>query len=73
MRDVCGGKSQAAMARRFGVSERKLADEIAMLKALWGVSTLPELIYHWALSPDHRVDDSAPGAGPAGAEYEKTA
>lgn len=67
MRDLCGGKSQASTARRIGVSERKLAEDIAALKSLWGVSTMNELIFQFAQSPDCRVDDSAPDAGTSGA------
>ncbi len=73
MRNLCAGVAQATVARRLGVSERKLADEISALKGLWGVSTMNELIYQWAQSVDNRVDDSAPADQPAGAEYETTA
>ena len=57
LRYIAAGKSQPSIARRIGVSNRKLAEEIAALKALWGASTLPELSYQWALSPDRLVDD----------------
>lgn len=60
LRYLCGGESQEATARRMGVSKRKLQEEIAVLKTLWGVGTLNELIFQWALSPDRLVDDSAP-------------
>lgn len=73
MRNLCEGASQATVARRLGVSTRKMEDEVADLKALWGVSTMNALIYHFAQSVDNKVDDSAPADGPAGAEYEKTA
>ncbi|MEZ7005712.1 hypothetical protein [Streptomyces sp. AD55] len=73
MRNLCGGFSQSSTARRLGVSERKVELEVAGLKGLWGVSTMNELIYQWAQSPDCRVDDSAPAAGPAGAEGEAAA
>lgn len=73
MRNLCAGVAQATVARRLGVSERKLADEISALKGLWGVSTMNELIYQWAQSVDNRVDDSDPADQPAGAEYETTA
>jgi hypothetical protein len=63
MRYLCAGESQAAMARKLGFSKRKLQEEIAVLKGLWGVSTQNELIYQYALSPDRLVDDSAPEAG----------
>lgn len=73
MRNLCTGVPQASIARRIGVSERTMEKEVAGLKRLWGVSTMNELIYHWAQSVDNKVDDSAPAAGPAGAEYETTA
>jgi hypothetical protein len=48
----------------MGYSERKLQEEIAVLKSRWGVRTLNELIFQYALSPDRLVDDSAPEALP---------
>jgi hypothetical protein len=72
LRYLCGGESQAATARKMGVSERKLEKEIAGLKALWGVSTLNELIFQYALSPDRLVDDNAPD-GYVGGEVEESA
>jgi hypothetical protein len=65
LRYLSAGVSQPAIARRIGVSKRKLEERIAALKGLWGVSTLNELIYQWALSPDHLVNDSAPAADTA--------
>jgi hypothetical protein len=59
MRYLCMGESQASMARKLGVSTRKVQEDIAVLKALWGVSTLNELIHQYTLSPDRLVDDSA--------------
>lgn len=73
LRNLCAEVSQARIARKLGVSDRKLAEEIAGLKRLWGVTTLNALVYQWALSPDHRVDDSAPAGGPAGAVGEDAA
>jgi hypothetical protein len=63
MRYLCGGESQASMARKLGVSTRKVQEDIAVLKSLWGVSTQNELIFQYALSPDRLVDDGAPEAG----------
>jgi hypothetical protein len=60
LRYLSAGVSQPAIARRIGVSKRKLEDEIVILKGLWGVSTLNELVYQWALSQDRLVDDDAP-------------
>jgi hypothetical protein len=64
MRYLCAGESQAATARKLGFSKRKLEEEIAVLKSRWGVRTLNELIFQYALSPDRMVDDSAPEALP---------
>jgi len=60
MRYLCNGLSVAATARTLEVSKRKLDDEIAAIKALWGVGSMNELIFQYALSPDRLVDDSAP-------------
>ncbi|MET8585783.1 hypothetical protein ABZX39_33670 [Streptomyces collinus] len=68
MRLLCSGAAQTSVAAKLGISKRKLEEVIAALKGLWGVRTLNELIYQFALSPDRLVDDSAPEAGPAGAE-----
>ncbi|MFF1298191.1 hypothetical protein [Streptomyces sp. NPDC058296] len=67
LRYLCAGESQASTARRMGISKRALEEQIAALKARWGVSTLPELIFQYALSPDRLVDDSAPAEDLAGA------
>lgn len=66
LRYLSGGESQEATARRMGVSKRKLQEEIAVLKSLWGVGTLNELIFQYALSPDRLVDDATSAADDAG-------
>lgn len=79
LRDTAAGIEQRITARRIGISPRKLTDEITALKALFGASSLPQLTFQWALSPDRLVDDSAPadtvtaGAGIAGAVGVETA
>ncbi|MEW2402188.1 hypothetical protein [Streptomyces sp. NPDC046862] len=67
LRDLAVGTEQRVTASRLGISLRTVSDEVAALKGLFGAASLPELTYKWALSPDRRVDDSAPTAGPAGA------
>ncbi|MEU5322958.1 hypothetical protein AB0G67_40340 [Streptomyces sp. NPDC021056] len=57
MRYLSAEVSQVATAKKMGVSKRKLQEEIAVLKALWGVRTLNGLMFQWALSPDRLVDD----------------
>lgn len=73
LRCLSAGVSQPAIARRIGVSKRKLEEQIARLKGLWGVQTLNELVYQWALSPDHLVPDSAPDGACGDATGEETA
>lgn len=68
LRYLCGGESQEVTARKMGVSRRKLQEEIAALKELWGARTVAELTFQYGLSPDRLVDDSAPTTGAAGAE-----
>lgn len=68
LRYLCGGESQEATARRMGVSTRKLQEEIAVLKDRWGVGTLNELIFQYALSPDRLIDDSAASIGAGDAD-----
>ncbi|MEW1565752.1 hypothetical protein AB0454_22535 [Streptomyces sp. NPDC093509] len=59
LRLLCSGVAQPSVAKRIGASKRKLEEEVAALKALWGVRTLNELIYGFARSPDHNVDDTS--------------
>ncbi|MGW2725642.1 hypothetical protein [Streptomyces sp. NPDC001492] len=66
LRYLCAGESQPSTARKMGVSKRKLEEDIAVLKGLWGVSTLNELIFQFALSPDRLVDDGAPAGAADG-------
>ncbi len=68
LRFLCAGKSQETTAKEMRVSKRKLQEEITVMKSLWGVGTLNELIFQWASSPDRYVDDSAPDTDAAGAE-----
>lgn len=59
LRGIAAGVEQRVLARRIGMSPRSLSDQVTFLKGLWGVQTLPELTYQWALSPDRLLDDSA--------------
>jgi hypothetical protein len=72
LRDLAAGHAQSVIARRVGVSKRKLEEEIAGLKVLLGAQTPPELTYKWALLPDRLIDDSAPtdAVGATGTEPE---
>lgn len=63
LRDIASSRPQQATATRLGISLRTLAGEVAELKDLFDASSLAELTYKWALSPDRSVDDGAPEAG----------
>ena len=69
MRMLCSGVSQTTTAKKLGWSQRKVEEQIAALKGLWGVRTLNELIYQYALSPDRLVDDSEQAAGEPGGAH----
>jgi hypothetical protein len=68
MRLLVSGMTQAAVARRIGVSKRVLEKDIDALKGLSGAGTLMQLAYWWGQCPDRLIDDSAPDASAAGAE-----
>jgi DNA-binding NarL/FixJ family response regulator len=57
LRDTALGIPQNRTAKRLGVSLRTLTKELGELRELWGVTSLPELTYRWALSPDRLIDD----------------
>jgi hypothetical protein len=79
LRYLCDGESQATTARLVGMSKRKMEEEIAALKGLFGAQTLAQLTCNFARSPDYVVDDSAPAetdgapVTTAGAERAETA
>lgn len=60
LRDIVAGRAQQVTAKRLGIGLRTLGNEIQELKDLFEASSLPELTFKWALSPDRTVDDSAP-------------
>lgn len=62
MRALAVGVVQETAARNRGISLRRLQRELDALRKLWNVRTLAELIYQWALSPDHQIPDH-PTAG----------
>ncbi len=59
LRDIVAGRAQNTTASRLGISLRTLTGEIAELKNLFDASSLPELTYKWALSPDRMISDNA--------------
>lgn len=61
MRDTAAGIDQKRTARRLGIGLRTVTKEISALRDLFGVATLAELTYRWALSPDRAIDDRGAG------------
>lgn len=66
LRDIVAGREQRVTAQRLGIGLRTLTGEVAELKELFAASSLPELTYKWALSPDRLVDDSTAGGATGG-------
>lgn len=56
MRLLVSGMTQVAVARRIGVSKRKLDGEIAALKRVSGSETVMQLAHWWAHCPDSLLD-----------------
>ncbi|MGW5529441.1 hypothetical protein [Streptomyces xanthochromogenes] len=57
LRDTALGIPQNRTAKRLGIGLRTLTKELGEIRDLWGVTSLPELTYRWALSPDRLIDD----------------
>jgi hypothetical protein len=59
LRDTVAGIKQTVTAARLGMGVRSLQRQLDQIRDMWGVETLAELGYHFALSPDRLVDDQA--------------
>jgi len=57
LRDTVAGVKQATTAARLGMGVRSLQRQLDQIRDMWGVASLAELGYHFALSPDRLVDD----------------
>jgi hypothetical protein len=57
LRDTVSGVKQTVTAARLGIGVRSLQRQLDQIRDMWGVETLAELGYHFALSPDRLVDD----------------
>lgn len=64
MRCLVSGMTQAAVARRIGVSKRVLERDIDKLKGIAGADTPMQLAYWWAHCPDRLIDEGATDAAP---------
>ncbi len=57
VRELCLGRTQAQAARNLGIGSAWLNEQLRLLRKKLGVQTLNEVIYWWATSPDHEVQD----------------
>lgn len=58
LRDLAAGRPQRMTAARLGIGLRTLTRHIDDLKDIFKAGTVQELTYQFALSADHRVDDT---------------
>lgn len=57
LRDTCSGVDQRKTASRLGVSTRRVTRELEQLRKLFGAVNTTQLVYLWARSPEHDIDD----------------
>ncbi|MEU6417836.1 hypothetical protein [Streptomyces spiralis] len=57
LRELCLGRTQALAAKNLGIGPAWINEQLSQLRKKLGVQTLNELIYWWAKSPDHDVQD----------------
>ncbi|MDX2852542.1 hypothetical protein PV342_29680 [Streptomyces sp. PA03-3a] len=57
LRELCLGRTQAQAAKNLGISAAWANSLLGDLRKTLGVETLNEVIYWWATSPDHDVQD----------------
>lgn len=58
LRDLAAGRPQRSTAARLGIGLRTLTRHVDELKVMFQAGSVQELTYRFALSPDHRVDDT---------------
>lgn len=57
LRELCAGRTQAQAAKNLGFGSAWVNEQLGQLRRKLGVQTLNEVIYWWATSPDHEVQD----------------
>ncbi|MET8957365.1 hypothetical protein ACWEQN_42040 [Streptomyces sp. NPDC004129] len=57
LRELCLGRTQAQAAKNLGIGSAWINEQLGQLRKKLGVHTLNEVIYWWAMSPDHEVAD----------------
>ncbi|MFD7769818.1 hypothetical protein [Streptomyces sp. NPDC059787] len=57
LRELCMGRTQAQAARNLGIGPAWINEHLSQLRKKLDVATLNEVIYWWAKSPDHELQD----------------
>ncbi|MEV6739190.1 hypothetical protein AB0N14_20570 [Streptomyces sp. NPDC051104] len=57
LRELCMGRTQAQAAKNLGIGPAWINEQLGQLRKKLGVQTLNEVIYWWAKSPDHELQD----------------
>lgn len=57
LRELCAGRTQAQAAKNLGFGSAWVNEQLGQLRRKLRVQTLNEVIYWWATSPDHEVQD----------------
>ncbi|REE61387.1 DNA-binding CsgD family transcriptional regulator [Streptomyces sp. 3212.3] len=57
LRELCQGRTQAQAAKNLGIGPAWINEQLGQLRKKLGAQTLNEVIYWWATSPDHEVQD----------------
>ncbi|WP_330306182.1 MULTISPECIES: hypothetical protein [unclassified Streptomyces] len=57
LRELCLGRTQAQAAKNLGIGPAWINEQLGQLRKRLGAQTLNEVIYWWATSPDHDVQD----------------
>jgi DNA-binding CsgD family transcriptional regulator len=57
LHELCLGRTQAQAGKNLGIGSAWINEQLGQLRKKLGVQTLNEVIYWWATSPDHDLQD----------------
>ncbi|MGW1799172.1 hypothetical protein ACWCQN_25180 [Streptomyces sp. NPDC001984] len=57
LRELCQGRTQSQAAKNLGIGPAWINEQLGQLRKKLGAQTLNKVIYWWATSPDHEVQD----------------
>ncbi|MCT9003583.1 hypothetical protein [Streptomyces rhizosphaerihabitans] len=57
LRELCLGRTQSQAAKNLGIGPAWINEQLGQLRKKLGARTLNEVIYWWATSPDHNLQD----------------